>query len=80
MNKYLITDCNACIVGNPKGYRTFKGADQQANREGSPANRAIWAIFNLQSELLAVAGLPKNDLIYSIKLQVKPVLFTILGI
>ena len=78
MNKYLITDCNACIVGNPKGYRTFKGAEQQANREGS---RAIWASFNLQSELLAVAGvLPENGLIYSIKLQVKPVLLTILGI
>ena len=28
---YFIYDCNGDIVGNPKGYRTFKGANKQAN-------------------------------------------------
>jgi len=39
---YYIFDCQGNIVGNPKGYRTIKGAIIQQNRHWSPANRAIW--------------------------------------
>lgn len=28
---YFIYDCTGAIVGNPKGYHTFKGANRQAN-------------------------------------------------
>lgn len=28
---YFIFDCVGNIAGNPKGYRTFKGANKQAN-------------------------------------------------
>lgn len=43
--RYYIYDCNGNIVGNPKGYRTFKGANQQQNQKGSPAYRAIWDTY-----------------------------------
>ena len=42
---FFIFDCNGRIVGNPKGYRTIKGAIQQQDRKGSPAWRAIWKAF-----------------------------------
>ena len=28
---YFIFDCNGAIVGNPKGYKTFEGAERQAD-------------------------------------------------
>jgi hypothetical protein len=39
---YFIRDCNDQIVGNPKGYRTFRGANQQANSRFSKINRELW--------------------------------------
>jgi hypothetical protein len=38
---YFIRDCNDEIVGNPKGYRTFRGANQQANGR-SKINQELW--------------------------------------
>lgn len=43
--KFFIRDCNGNIVGNPKGYRTIKGAIQQQNQKGSPAYNAIWKAY-----------------------------------
>lgn len=28
---YFIYDCNDNVVGNPKGYRTYRGAERQQN-------------------------------------------------
>lgn len=43
--KYFIFDCNGRVVGNPKGYATFRGADQQQNQRGSSAYNAIWKAY-----------------------------------
>jgi len=45
MGLYFIYDCNNNVVGNPKGYRTFKGADRQQNSRWSKAREAIWTAF-----------------------------------
>lgn len=42
---YFILDCFGNIVGNPKGYRTIKGANREQNRRGSKAFNAIWPAF-----------------------------------
>jgi hypothetical protein len=39
---YYIYDCNDQIVGNPKGYRTFRGANQQANGKRSKVYQVLW--------------------------------------
>ena len=46
MGRFFIRDCNGDIVGNPKGYRTMRGAMQQQNQRGSPAWRAIYEAFD----------------------------------
>lgn len=38
---YFIYDCLGNIVGNPEGYRTFKGARIQQDKPNSPARKAI---------------------------------------
>ena len=50
---YFIFDCNGKVVGNPKGYATFKGAYRQQNLKGSPAYNAIWAAFNAKNIVLS---------------------------
>lgn len=30
--RYFIFDCNGALIGNPKGYRTFRGASIQEKR------------------------------------------------
>ena len=44
--RFFIRDCTDTIVGNPKGYPTFKGANIQANKPGSKAYNAIWAAYD----------------------------------
>lgn len=61
-NIYFIRDCNDTIVGNPKGYPTFKGANIQANKAGSKAYRQIWAAFDK-----ARAANPEHRHIHSIR-------------
>ena len=39
---YFIRDCNDEIVGNPKGYRTFRGANQQAHSTRSKVYGELW--------------------------------------
>lgn len=43
---FFIFDCNGRIVGNPKGYRTIRGAIREKERKGSPAWRAVWAAYD----------------------------------
>jgi hypothetical protein len=40
--KYFIFDCDNNIVGNPKGYKTFRGANIQANGN----TKLRWAIWD----------------------------------
>lgn len=58
--RYFITNCNDQVVGNPKGYRTFKGANQQANGRTKLRN-LLWDTFDARSNR-------SNNLIHSIKL------------
>jgi hypothetical protein len=39
---YYILDCNNEIVGNKKGYRTFRGANQQAHSTRSKVCEELW--------------------------------------
>jgi hypothetical protein len=44
--RYFIKDCNGTIVGNPKGYNTFRGAQNQQNSHKSKTRQAIWEAFD----------------------------------
>lgn len=58
---YFIYDCNENVVGNPKGYATFRGAaSQEANRR-SPARRAIDAAFYAREAAEIAAGVPRHE-------------------
>ncbi len=67
---YFITDCYGNIVGNPKGYKTYRAADIQSKKKGSPACKAIWDNFNAKSDIDDANGVPASGrLIFSITLQ-----------
>jgi len=64
---FFIRNCNGQIVGNPKGYKTHKGAQAQCEKQGK-IRSAIYTAY---------ATAPKNDnaqtqLVYSIKWQDMP--------
>ena len=40
--RLFIYDCNGDIAGNPKGYRTLRGAMQQAQSKHSKTYRELW--------------------------------------
>lgn len=42
---YFIRDCNDEIVGNKKGYRTFRGANQQAHSTRSKVYGELWTRY-----------------------------------
>jgi hypothetical protein len=68
---FFIRDCNDQIVGNPKGYKTMRGAESQTSRR-RPAGRAIWAAVDARKAAEAAAGTPINlrgTRICSIKLK-----------
>lgn len=68
---YFIFDCKGNIVGNPKGYATYKGAARQAEMRTSKAHKQIWAAFYAEQSNLDRFGYPKTSrLIHEIK-QVK---------
>lgn len=62
---FFIRNCNGQIVGNPKGYRTHAGAQQQAESKKSAVYERIWADFYANEDQNKARG---NNLIYSIKL------------
>ena len=45
MDNYFIYDCTGQIVGNPKGYPTYRGANQQAFSTKSKAYADIRAAY-----------------------------------
>ena len=46
---FYIRDCEGMIVGNPKGYATFKGAATQESSPYSAAYRAIWVAYHARA-------------------------------
>lgn len=59
MARYFITDHNGKLVGNVKGYRTFRGANTQANGK-TKLRDTLWDTFHARTN--------KNDnLICAIK-------------
>lgn len=62
-NHFFIRDCNDNIVGNPNGYRTIRGAHQQANGKYTKVSNQLWATFYAKRN-----NTPNCDpLVYSIK-------------
>jgi len=61
---FYIYDTNGNIVGNVNGYRTHRGALQQASSPRGAAYGAIWAAFNSRADIT-------ETLIYSVKLSNK---------
>jgi hypothetical protein len=57
---YFIYDCNGVVIGNPKGYRTFRGASRQANGK-TKVNNEIWTRFYVRTD-------KSNNFVNSIKL------------
>lgn len=45
MKLYFILDCKGNIVGNPKGYRTIRGAIREQDKKGSKAYQSIWRAY-----------------------------------
>jgi hypothetical protein len=60
---FFIFDCNGVIVGNPKGYKTHKGAQNQCKLNGqSKVMQVLWNRFFERSQIDAT-----KTLIYSIR-------------
>jgi hypothetical protein len=64
--RYFILDCCGNVMGNPKGYRTMRGAIQQASAKNSKLKYKLWqALENCRKEY------PSHSLVY--KIQAKQV-------
>jgi hypothetical protein len=62
--RYFIFDCQLNPVGNPKGYRTHRGAMQQASAKNSKLKYKLWqALENCRKEY------PSHSLVYKIQLR-----------
>lgn len=46
--RYFIFDCENRIIGNPKGYRTAKGASRQANTR--KLQNLVWERFYIRQD------------------------------
>jgi hypothetical protein len=66
---YFITDCKGEPVGNPKGYKTFRGASQQANSRRSKVYKEIWQRFYAAETAASKACKDFPRLVNSIKQQ-----------
>lgn len=72
---FFIFDCDGNIVGNPKGYKTHRGAQRQCNLESSKPTKImslLWDRFHYSEQKST-----DRRLIYSIKWveKVDPVQF-----
>jgi hypothetical protein len=68
---FFIRDCNNAIVGNPKGYRTMRGAEAQTNPR-KPVGRAIWAAYDARETMYEQTCMPvplRARSIHSIRLN-----------
>jgi hypothetical protein len=61
-HRYYIFDCNNNVAGNLKGYRTFKGATQQASSPKSKLNKYLWFMFYSAKE----HGFLQSNTVYTI--------------
>lgn len=62
---FFIFDCNNEIVGNPKGYKTHRGAQTQCNLDKSKPTKTmalLWDRFHAKAQLGQ-----KSSRIYSIR-------------
>lgn len=59
--RYFIRDCEGRIIGNPKGYDTYKGASRQANH--GKANRQAWNAYAVRFD-------PKKCTVWAIRAEV----------
>ena len=55
---FFIRDCNEQIVGNPKGYRTMRGASSVYNNHRSAAYKAIHAAFYAREDYYEKTCMP----------------------
>lgn len=55
---YFIRDCKDQIVGNPKGYRTMRGAASAESNPRSKARDAIYAAYDARAAQEIAAGVP----------------------
>jgi hypothetical protein len=62
-NRFFIYDCEGNIAGNPSGYRTMRGALQQAESRHGKAYRHLWRTFYASQEK---KDNPNRELIYEI--------------
>ena len=60
--RFFIFDCNDNLAGNPKGYRTMRGAIQQADSRFSRVHRELWDRHNAWHDRN-----PSHNLVYSIR-------------
>jgi hypothetical protein len=62
---FFIRNCNGHVVGNPKGYKTHKGAQAQCEKQGKIRSLIYTAYF--QKPLTGNAQ--EASLLYSIKFK-----------
>lgn len=70
--RFFIRDCHGNIAGNPKGYRTFRGANAQADSVKTTTGRALWATHEAHvtaQEKAGRTGWQIDRLIFSIALE-----------
>lgn len=68
--RYFIFDCLGNVAGNPKGYRTIKGAKRQANSVRTKAGKQIWEAYHANTakqESEGKAGVFIDRTLYSIE-------------
>ena len=64
---FFIYNCKGDIVGNPKGYKTHKGAERQCTMQGRIRSEIFSAFFNK-----TFGENPHMTLLYSIKWRDTP--------
>jgi hypothetical protein len=54
LTMFFIFDCNDAIVGNPKGYKTHRGAKTQCNLDKSKPTKTmslLWDRFHARAQI-----------------------------
>jgi len=64
---FFIFNCKNEVIGNPKGYKTHKGAERQCNSKTSIRNKIYTDFYLYKLEK------PENNHIYSIKFRDKTI-------
>lgn len=63
-HRYFITDCQGNPIGNPRGYRTHRGAMQVCESRNSRIKSEIWTRFHVYRD-----ANPGAKLVYRIQAQ-----------